>query len=611
MLASFLSGPAQELGEVSRAWEATVPAYDQKDRAEFGVLFVSGIAHQRPGSAVAALSGAFYSWLLRWNCRTRLCRDSAPALSQAVLSPGASAGDGPAYVNLTVPLALRYGCEDAHWLLAESSWQGLFDAPRFSDLTRWIWKVSTCLLVLQFVIPLRRNWYQARSDRPRLTVPGKLMHMAAVLCYAVLMCVAGMLSVLLSIFLLALAVAAKLPIPRIDQAVRWVVVKISSVLGDSYVLAHCPVQFAAMRTKVARDLQWLQEHCGKVVIVAHSQGAAIAHEVLKDGDYRPDRLKAFITLGQGIAKMQLLRHLDWDPQVRRVSWWSRLLVTTGMACTGFPAFAALANPRFRWPILTHAADIPWNISLIIGGLLVVAFGVFLATHAVRTEVEQDVRLPASCSQFSWIDYYASADPVANGPLNTRAAEDRVCTEPSPCNEVYNFRSLLADHNGYLRNHDELLSRLLNDLVAAAYGRHPTGGQSEALLVSDVALMAASKHRRHRIAWLVRARMVAIALGVVQFFYLPVHSFEGPVRRLVRTVIPHVQMGDAFVRLMVALIFMTAFNLAVLLVWRLADQRAMLKFLSKTPHCDEPDNTNAGAAKPASQSANVTASAAVR
>jgi hypothetical protein len=31
----------------------------------------------------------------------------------------------------------------------------------------------------------------------------------------------------------------KLPIPRIDQAVRWVAVKISAVLGDSYMLAHC------------------------------------------------------------------------------------------------------------------------------------------------------------------------------------------------------------------------------------------------------------------------------------------------------------------------------------------------------------------------------------
>jgi hypothetical protein len=98
------------------------------------------------------------------------------------------------------------------------------------------------------------------------------------------MAVAATASVLLSLVLLALALVEKLPIPRIDTAVRWVAVRISAVLGDSYMLAHCPVQFAAMRTQVARDLRWLQGRCEKVAVVAHSQGAAIVHcETTKGG----------------------------------------------------------------------------------------------------------------------------------------------------------------------------------------------------------------------------------------------------------------------------------------------------------------------------------------
>jgi len=73
-----------------------VPARDQKDCAEFGVLFVSGIAHQRPGSAVVAWSGALCGWLLRWNCRTTLCPDRSPTLSQALLSPEASEDESAA-----------------------------------------------------------------------------------------------------------------------------------------------------------------------------------------------------------------------------------------------------------------------------------------------------------------------------------------------------------------------------------------------------------------------------------------------------------------------------------------------------------------------------------
>jgi hypothetical protein len=64
---------------------------------------------------------------------------------------------------------------------------------------------------------------------------------------------------------------------------------------------------AAMRTQVARDLRWLQGRCEKVAVVGHSQGAAIAHQVLKNGDYRPESLRAFITIGQGISKLHLLQ----------------------------------------------------------------------------------------------------------------------------------------------------------------------------------------------------------------------------------------------------------------------------------------------------------------
>lgn len=42
--------------------------------------------------------------------------------------------------------------------------------------------------------------------------------------------------------------------------------------------------------------------------------------------------------------------------------------------------------------------------------------------------------------------------------------------PGTRDEVYDSGSIVFDHNGYLRNRDEFLTRLLNDLVAAAYGQ---------------------------------------------------------------------------------------------------------------------------------------------
>ena len=169
----------------------------------------------------------------------------------------------------------------------------------------------------------------------------------------------------------------KLPIPRIDQAVRWVAVKISAVLGDSYMLAHCPVQFAAMRTQVARDLRWLQERCEKVAVVAHSQGAAIAHQVLKDGGDRPGNLQAFITFGQGISKFHLLQRMDWDPQAYRAAWWSRVLVTAGLAFAGLPGLGLLAAHWVNATVVKALISMPLSALLIRAGFVIIAFGVFM------------------------------------------------------------------------------------------------------------------------------------------------------------------------------------------------------------------------------------------
>lgn len=583
--------------------ELIMPEYD-KGKHEFGVLFVAGIEHQRPGSAIASFSAALYAWLVDWNCGSRQSLGTPPVLKEARLSPGAGEDDGPAHLTLEVPLGLSDRTVDARWLLAESSWPALFTAPRFLELARWIWKVSTCLLVMQFVVPMRRHWNQAHKG-PDHIVPwhGRLAHVAAALCYLVLMGNAGMLSVLLSMLLLALAVAAKLPIPQIDRAVRWTVVKISSVLGDSYVLAHCPVQFAAMRTKVAQDLRWLQRNCDRVAVVAHSQGAAIAHQVLKDGDYdhRPDGLRAFITSGQGISKMHLLQLMDWNPRYARVAWWSRALITFGLACAGLPALVLLTSHWLHAAVLRALVALPFGIPLImiVGGLLIVALGVMRAIRALSAPVQRDLRLPAECAKFTWTDYYASADPVSNGPLiNGPAGESgprirldsHLVAPPSRCNEIYNSGSLLTDHNGYLGNRDQFVSKLLNNLVAAAYGR-PRDTHKPQLVCRDD-LIAVGKRRRRQIAYLVIARMITIGFGFALLFYYRIRAFDAPMSRLVHTIPPHARVGDSPARLMTVLLIGVVAYTAFLIPRQIWERRAARKFFGTAtryrPPAEQPD-----------------------
>jgi hypothetical protein len=60
----------------------------------------------------------------------------------------------------------------------------------------------------------------------------------------------------------------------------------------------------------------------------------------------------------------------------------------------------------------------------------------------------------------------------------------------PCNQVYNSGSVLFDHNRYLRNQDQVLSRLLNDLVAAAYSDDPLARLLAAVLITGAAYISA-------------------------------------------------------------------------------------------------------------------------
>jgi hypothetical protein len=555
-----------------------------EDRAEFGVLFVAGFAEQRPGSAVASFASALYRWLVRWNARPHLWSAPPPALSGTVLSSAPGTGDEPAHLTLDVPLRLSTGEREARWLLAESSWADLFAPPRFLGVARWIWKVSTCLLVLQFVIPMRRHWNRAK--RTEKTWHRRLADRLVAPLYLVPMGVAATLSVLLSLLLLALAVVDKLPIPRIELAVRWVAVRISAVLGDSYMLAHCPVQFAAMRTQVARDLHWLQERCEKVAVVAHSQGAAIAHQVLKDDDGPLRNVRGFITLGQGITKFHLLQRMDWDPRAYRAAWWSRVLVTAGLFCAGLPALALLARHWTSAPVVRALTSLPGSVIVISAGFVSITAGVLAAVHAVCGDLEEDLTLPHA--GFSWSDYYASADPVSNGPLllgpdqapdPDQAMHEQNRLLPDPCHQVYNSASILFDHNRYLRNPDQVLSQVLNDLAAAAYGN----GQAGPSVVGDDDL-AKVRRRRHRLVLgLITGRALAAGLAAELWLVNLGPLLKGPMNRLVHLFAPRAGMDDSLARLLAAVLIASVAYGAVVIVWRTAEGYVVRRFFRTAEH----------------------------
>ncbi len=558
-------------------------------RVEFGVLYVGGIGKERPGSAVSAFAAALYGWLFWWNRGANPAEKPSLALQDAVLSP--AAGDGaPAHVTLEASLRLKNGTRPGRWLLAESSWADVSALPRFVDLAHWIWKVSTCLLVLQFVIPMRRHWLQSGPDGPN---PAPLYRrVGVVLGYLILMGVAAVLSVLLSLVLFAMAITALLPIPRIDQAVRCMMVKLSAILGDSYVLAHCPVAFAAMRSRVARDLGWLQDRCDRVAVVGHSQGAAIAHQVLQERGDRPGNLRAFITLGQGISKLHLLQRMDWDPDMRWAAWRSRWLVATGLGMAGLPALGWIASRLAGETFFSAPAFIAAPMILL--GFLLIFWGVHNAIKAVSKKCDENLPLYINRADFLWTDFYASADPVSNGPLISMvdgnqcdAKTSRVnIARPKPCNEVYNGSSLLTDHNSYLRNQDQFLPALLNALTTAAYHDNRSN-PADWQLVGDKHLEQAGRRRRRLVCGLVTARVLMAGVVVLAWLRGPVRFFQGPMNQLTHLADPHMHMSHGLVRVVAAALITAASYFVIVIIPRqIIEYRNIQRFFRPVKPCDD-------------------------
>jgi len=118
-------------------------------------------------------------------------------------------------------------------------------------------------------------------------------------------------------------------------------------LGDSLVFTDNKVINAAICSKVTADLTWLRQRCDRVVVLAHSQGAAVAHTVLRRSDtISVDRL---VTFGSGLRKLlevksvtdlsvQKSDNTTQEDKIRKSRWanawaWLCLLATAAAAST--------------------------------------------------------------------------------------------------------------------------------------------------------------------------------------------------------------------------------------------------------------------------------------
>jgi hypothetical protein len=402
---------------------------------DLGILFVHGIGDQPRGSTLVEFATPLVEWLTE---RAEAVGGRA-AVVNARLVPRDE--DEPAHAELRVEAEGTA----RHWLMAEAWWAASFRVPRFTDLARWTGAVVPWTFGSHFGVRLMRAWRAPRA--------GHMLRWLGGVSSAIVTLLGGMLlSAVMLLVLAGLLILGLIPWERLRAAIARFQLRLAASVGDSYVLVTQPIESAAILSHFHRDLAWVEARCRRVVIVAHSQGGAVACRALQQIPAGGPRL--LITFGSGLRKLEELEELRNRPSFRR----GAALAVAGLV-VGTLATAMLPN----WFVLRRQGLGSWEslVSLLIyagiGWTLFVA-GIRDFVHGPEPKRLRELGETLKATLTGWTDLHASADPVSNGPLHE---DDRLPPKSVP---IVNLGSMLHDHTAYWSNRDEFVPLVTEALL---------------------------------------------------------------------------------------------------------------------------------------------------
>ncbi len=463
---------------VSRSGPAPPP---DKPVRSLGVLLVHGIGDQRRGHTLTRFGEPLFMCLERWMKHhgggaelSRVTvredpterRSPAHAIVRLWVQPTATGNQKqPAESVVTPP-------QETTWRLAESTWADTFERPGFGSVAFWSIRVVPWMTLTQFADRL--------SDALR---EGEVAR--ALLGFAYLV-VTFPLALLLQMLVLLLLPISLVPVlrPVVAPVQRW----IAGFIGDSYVLLTSRFQFQSMVSKVQEDLEWLAERCDVIAVLAHSQGAAVAHEALRQA--KPPKVELLVTFGSALARLKALRHVM--DRARGMLTASSLVTMSALVVAALYLWHLRGGGSLAYAVLGV-----WSLGI----LLALAAYVMPFTLKDINELCHADQGFALAEGTAWEDYYATADPVPNGPMFAEPYHYMTRSR-----EVYNGANVFTDHATYWRNQDEFGAAVVTSLLGLTGGRFAAGGSWFSKSDRD-------RRTRHRVA----ARLAAVvALSAAAF-----------------------------------------------------------------------------------------------
>lgn len=385
---------------------------------DVGVVFVHGIGDQAPGETVAQFGEPFAEYLV--------AREEAAGGALEVVRTDESDPAGE-----SIDVRPRLGAPAPSWHLTEAHWADDFDSPTYPDLVRWALIYAPWLMQRDAV-----HW--ANREGKRSTLYWFFNALMAAAGSGGLFLIVGRAIVITALsYLLQLVLLVSLPFPRLLRRVhRALIVSV----GDSFALVSRPDALRQMTESVDRALAATRQRCDTVIVVAHSQGAAVTHELLQRKG--AGAVDALVTLGAGIRKLFLLRQALSHKRTMYLSAALRVAVLFAgvlllvLGLTGRSTWEQVQTPVF------------W----------LVAVGVFapplLAYRPVKDLQPRIMAIPAF-DTLIWHDMFTLADPVPGGQIDCL-----VGGEPrTSSSRVFNLSSLRLDHSAYQFNGAQVLSRI--------------------------------------------------------------------------------------------------------------------------------------------------------
>ena len=455
---------------------------------ELGVLFVHGIGEQRQGQTLVRFADPISRWLARWltgGGRTE-AGVGTPDETRVAVGDTDLTGAEPAHALLTIESAPELGLPGRHrWLLTESWWAETFEPPKTTALLLWMLLILPYVTVIQFSELLRRA-----SRRPhRRGWGGRLTRAWRIFLFVLAYVLSLPLAAIGAIAVAFVLVALLIPLPAIKTRAKKLALLLSNTLGDSYVLTSSAVQFDAMVARVASDLAWVSQRAKNVVVLAHSQGTAVSYAAIRASG-TPANLRGFVTVGEAIKKLQLMRGLQTYGEARATMPVSRprrpglhllperieriLLLKSlrfGLAWIGLVGIFLIAFALPQLIVLGHAqhTHLTRGIVCIVVGFVMAAGVLWVCGRYWMDDFTRDPEpLVHDGTTVRWADFFASVDPVPNGPLfSSPAGKDWLLER-----EVWNFGNVLRDHTSYTSSEDDFLGCAVVELVGATGTRVP-------------------------------------------------------------------------------------------------------------------------------------------